>query len=196
MTTPIIILLIILTAIAAAAAATAIAFIYYERTNYWHLQWLKESLKHPYPIAYHTVDIALFRLERVGAHITAYVVMGQKPKEVGTGLWRFPGGFVDPTDLSAEAAVLRECREEVNGPEIDLYPKYITSMLTNDERYRESRDKILTSFYKVQYIYGPIKAGDDLAEVCWMPIDESSLEKINPIHKKLFEALINDFKTI
>lgn len=160
-----------------------------------------EKKKYPHSIAFHTVDIALYRNIRGpvdsngNIEIIGYeVCMGQKPKEVETGLWRFPGGFVDPTDRSAEAAALRECREEVIGPEIDLYPKYITSMLTDDYRYRESRDKILTSFYKIKYIYGVVRAGDDLAAVCWLPINESSLPKINPIHIDLFYALINDFK--
>lgn len=172
---------------------SALAITYYERLK-------KEKEKYPYPIAFHTVDIALYReaMSEDGKVIGRYVVMGQKPSEKGSGLWRFPGGFVDPTDASAEAAALRECREEVLGPEIDLYPEYITSMLTNDPRYRTSRDKILTSFYKIKYIYGVIRAGDDLAAggVCWMPIDESSLDKVNPIHRGLFESLIQNFKTI
>lgn len=161
-------------------------------------KFLKEKKKYPWPIAFHTVDIALWRMREsksvTSSEVLFEVCMGQKPDEVGTGLYRFPGGFVDPTDQSAEAAALRECREEIVGPEIDLYPKYITSMLTNDKRYRNSRDKILTSFYKIQYIYGVTRAGDDLAEVCWLPISEESLEKINPIHKKLFQTLIEHFQ--
>lgn len=175
---------------------TLIFFLTFALMIFLYLELKKEKAKYPYPIAFHTVDIALYNevYGSDGITYTHYVCMGQKPNEVASGLWRFPGGFVDPTDQSAEAAALRECREEVIGPEIDLYPKYITSMLTNDKRYRESRDKILTSFYKVKYIYGPIKAGDDLAEVCWLEVHESSLEKINPIHRKLFEALIHDLK--
>lgn len=155
----------------------------------------KEQRKYPYPIAFHTVDIALYKKVTANEGYAYMVCMGQKKKELGTGLWRFPGGFVDPTDKSAEAAVLRECGEEVEGIINDGQPKYITSMLTNDERYRTSRDKILTTFYKVPYITGTITPGDDLAAVQWMPIDERTLEFINPIHKELFVALINDFKT-
>lgn len=178
--------LILLTAVG--ATSTAIGLIYYEK-------WKTETKKYPWPIAFHTVDVALYRevFAPNGKDILGYeVCMGQKPNEVGTGVWRFPGGFVDPTDLSAEMAVIRECREEVIGPELDPYPVYITSIKTNDYRYRDSRDKIITSFYKIKYVFGPIKAGDDLAEVCWMPVNETSLEKINPIHHYLFLALITN----
>lgn len=158
-------------------------------------KFLKEKKKYPWPIAFHTVDIALYRIAVAPTPLSFpiyEVCLGQKPDETRTGLWRFPGGFVDPTDNSAEAAALRECREEVLGVEIDHFPKYITSMLTNDKRYRMSRDKILTSFYKIQYIFGAVKPGDDIAEVKWFTVDETTLEFVNPIHKQLFKALIED----
>lgn len=168
------------------------SFLFFWWNTEIHLE--KERNKYPWPIAFHTVDVALYRevfaLDK--KTIIGYeVCMGQKPNEVGTELWRFPGGFVDPLlDKSAEDAARRECLEEVKNVEIDKTPIYITSMMTNDYRYRESRNKIITSFYKIKYIYGHPVAGDDLAEVCWLSINELSLEKVNPIHKELFENLI------
>jgi len=194
--TPLIILLIILTALL--GTSVILNFMYQKKLKYWTNEWRKwrkEKDKYPWPIAFHTVDIALWRPifedKEENPKIIGYeVCMGQKSDELGSGLYRFPGGFVDPTDQSAEAAALRELGEEVPKIDVDPNPQYITSMLTNDKRYRNSRDKILTSFYKIQFISGHIKPGDDLAAVEWIKVDENSFEKINPIHLALFISLI------
>ena len=139
-----------------------------------------------YPIAFHTVDAAITR----GEGDQLEVLLIQKQSEVDTQQWRFPGGFVDPSDLSAEYAVKREATEEVGGFETDK-PQYITSVRIDDPRYRDSEHKIITSFFELPYLWGAERAGDDAAKAKWHKVSDLYLSKIkrNPIHEDLFQAL-------
>lgn len=113
--------------------------------------------KTDYPKVYPTVDVAVtFR---------GNVLLGKKKDQTQ---WRFPGGFVDPTDTCMAEAARREVREEC-GIRI-IYPKYITSMLIDDHRYRGSKDRIMTSFFTAKSESLSVKAGDDLEELKWVPI--------------------------
>jgi ADP-ribose pyrophosphatase YjhB (NUDIX family) len=155
--------------------------------NYYKGRLKAEQAKYPHPVAFHTVDMALVKEDGK----IWQVAMGQKPYEVTSGLWRFPGGFVDPVlDDSAEAAAIRELNEEMIGNCIIGDPRYLMSMRTNDPRYRDRVDKIITTLFFIPYRHGDIKAGDDLAACSWIDVDVKSLDQINPIHKKLFEVLI------
>ena len=139
-----------------------------------------------YPIAFHTVDGAVTRTTDGQFE----VLLIQKKAEVGSNQWRFPGGFVDPGDDSAEAAVRREVDEETGGYEVGA-PEYICSAKIDDPRYRNSVHKIITSFFEVPYLWGKEKAGDDAEKAEWKTIAElqEKPEMRNPIHEKLFQAL-------
>ena len=72
-----------------------------------------------FPKVYPTVDIACFKYEPVVTTnaenletpgVATYLLMGKKINEP---LWRFPGGFVDPEDLTFLHAAKRELKEEV-----------------------------------------------------------------------------------
>src|ERR1039457_5646888 len=63
-----------------------------------------------YPVAFHTVDIAIVKKDEEGK--IDKVLLIQKHSETTTNFWRFPGGFIDVNDLSAEYAAVREAREE------------------------------------------------------------------------------------
>lgn len=128
-----------------------------------------------FPTSFQTVDIVI-------KHSTQnQVIVGRKKGENG---WRLPGGFVDPKDLSLESAAKREAGEEVGGIEIaDV--KYIASIRIDDHRYRESEHKIMTALFSATYVYGAIKAGDDLDEVRWQNLDESLMECLVDSHKRL-----------
>jgi len=86
----------------------------------------------------------------------------RKPNEA---LWRFPGGFVQPTDATLETAVRREVMEEV-GVEIGT-PEYRGSRLIDDWRYRRETEKILTAFFRARYIFGSVRPADDVSEARW-----------------------------
>jgi len=160
-----------------------------------------------FPIAYHTVDIAILKkinhleseeskIDTLKSITETHLLLIQKPGETS---WRFPGGFVDPSDSSAEHAAIREAHEEV-GRDLELSkPQYITSVKIDDPRYKNSPHKIITSFYVVNYLWGKEKAGDDAEKAEWFNIKElfkgtavdSNKQPVylNDIHSKLFTAL-------
>lgn len=135
--------------------------------------------KQNYPTSFQTVDIAIL-------HSTEpKVLIGRK---AGHSKWGFPGGFVDPTDDSLESAMRRETREEVG--DIEISPLvYIGSARIDDPRYRKSIHKIMTALFKTTYVFGQVKASDDLEEVRWQDLD-GLLEALQPEHHVLAEMLL------
>lgn len=133
-----------------------------------------------FPVSYQAVDIAIFDGR-------GELLLGQKPGET---TWRFPGGFVDPADLSLEAAARRETREECGDIEISD-PVYVGSTHINDWRYRKSVNSIKSAMFRSTLVFGVAKAGDDLAHVQWFqPCDVVGV--LNPVHLPLWDLLKKD----
>lgn len=134
-----------------------------------------------YPIAFHTVDVACVR--------DGSVVMIQKKSELGSGLWRFPGGFMDPGE-TAESAAARELWEETHVSVKDSDMRYIGSFVIDDPRYRGTPDGITTSMFAVICPKGVSpSAGDDAAAIAMIPVNDI-VGVCNPIHKHLAEKLL------
>jgi len=123
-------------------------------------------MKVDYPVSFQTVDIACIKGTKI--------LLGTKTKDKGK--WRLPGGFVDVTDESLEAAARREFKEECGASLVKL--KYFKSFRVDDPRYRESEHKILTALFKAK-TNEPVKAGDDLSEVSWF-----NFERVKQILEK------------
>jgi bifunctional NMN adenylyltransferase/nudix hydrolase len=142
-----------------------------------------------YPKVYPTVDIALFRQQR------KQLLLGRKPNEIA---WRLPGGFSDPTDNSFEMAARRELREECG--EIEAGPmQFELSMQMDDWRYRSEVDKIITTLFSADLLFGEPAAADDLAAMRWVNVHEISqlIEQgeIVSTHIPLLEKLAEKYST-
>ena len=137
------------------------------------------------PVSYQTVDVAILSDDRTK------VLLGQKPMD--DGMWRFVGGFVDPTDATLESAARREAKEECGDIEISD-PHYVGSFRINDVRYAHAQDKIMTAFFSSTYVYGRVAAGDDITLVAWHPV-ERLLDILAPGHRILGQALLATINT-
>jgi len=135
-----------------------------------------------FPASFQAVDIAIRH------SLEPKVLVGRKCGDEG---WRFPGGFVDPRDQNLEQTARREALEEVGDIEISK-PSYITSARIDDKRYRQSQHKVMSALYSAVYVFGHIKAGDDLDEVKWVGFDEllnSLIEEHKPLGKAFLESI-------
>lgn len=132
------------------------------------------------PISYQTVDIAVIQSK------DQLVLMGRK--KIDGKNYRFIGGFVDPSDTSLEEAALRELKEEAGLFNFQKL-KYLGSFRISDYRYENEPDKIMTAFFVTCQFSGQAKAGDDINEVAWIPIQKCK-ELAVWEHKKLAEKLI------
>jgi bifunctional NMN adenylyltransferase/nudix hydrolase len=121
-----------------------------------------------YPAVYPTVDIAVLKKEDPKGLYT-HVALGKKPGETS---WRFPGGFADPTDANFNTAAKREAREEL-GVNLEIStPEYVTNAKIDDWRYRNEENKIITSFFKADHLWGFLSAGDDLEKAEFIKLDD------------------------
>lgn len=119
------------------------------------------------------------------------VLLGGKKADPAQ-LWRFPGGLVDQTDASLEAAAKRELSEEVSNIEVsDL--TYVGSRQISDWRYHGTGERGLTTLFRAYYINGKPKAGDDLNRVAWKPL-ASFIDHLVEEHKPLGEMLLKSLE--
>jgi len=101
---------------------------------------------------------------------------------------RLVGGFADPSDLSFEAAAIREAKEETG---LDLTKlTYVTSTRQSDFRYKD-RDRIITTLFLADVTGSnqvPV-AGDDIVDVEWKTLDANLIAHVHPTHKELVSIL-------
>lgn len=128
-----------------------------------------------YPKVYPTVDCVL--RDKAG-----FIVLIRKR---GEPLWRFPGGFVDPADASFDAACRREVAEECKVEITD--PRYVASIKVDDWRYRNEKDKIITTLFAADVMFGRLEAGDDAGELLSFASDSVETNLVEE-HKPLWEA--------
>ena len=118
-------------------------------------------MKYNGPFVYPTVDVAVFDATKMR------ILLARKSHEKR---FQFIGGFSDVSSESYEADAAREVTEEAN-----IYVdrlEYMGSVIIDDERYKNSPNKIKTLFFRAIYNGGIPIGKDDVAEVKWFRIDK------------------------
>jgi bifunctional NMN adenylyltransferase/nudix hydrolase len=134
------------------------------------------AVHNQYPKVFPTVDVAIMRGDEM--------LLGRKSHQA---LFRFIGGFVDPTDDNFEQAAQREAQEET-GVEVGNL-QYVGTAKIDDWRYRHETDKIITTLFTADYISGNAKAQDDIAEIKWFKINNLTTEDFVVEHRVLWGLL-------
>ncbi len=134
-----------------------------------------------YPTCYATVDVAVIDKDK------GRLLLGQKAGEQNL---RFVGGFSSPDSASYEEDGRREVQEETGILPGEMI--YIGSAIIDDWRYRGEVDKIKTMFFIGQYEFGRPEAGDDIASVTWVSLEDVIMGKIVVVeeHRELMSMLI------
>lgn len=120
---------------------------------------------------------------------TGNVLVGRRHNE--GGVYRLPGGHIDPTDAWDEYAAKRELREETGVEASDF--KHIWSGAINSWTDRTGGGVKRTVLFRCTYVHGPAKAADDLDEVVW--VSRSHLESLMwaDDHLRLVQIYLEDW---
>lgn len=143
-----------------------------------------------HPIAYCTVDVAILgaypHIDGEGNTVSQRILLVRKH---GERLFRFPGGFSEPTNATLEADARREAYEETGVDITD--PQYVGSLVVDDWRYRHERDKIKTTLWKAYYRSGRPAPQDtgEIAEVRWFNLEDLKDTDIVPTHRPLLALM-------
>lgn len=141
------------------------------------------AVEQQYSHAWNTVDVAILNEDNTK------ILLGHK-KTDPEGTVRFIGGFVR-TKLARigvlEANVKAETYEET-GAEVSN-PQYIGSAIINDWRYRGEENEVMTTLFAVKYLFGPLKAADDIDSIQWCDIDALTDNAIVESHRPLLQLL-------
>ncbi|HSN11267.1 MAG TPA: NUDIX domain-containing protein [Propionibacteriaceae bacterium] len=92
------------------------------------------------------------------------IVLVQRGHEPMLGRWSVPGGRVEPGETLREAAA-REAYEET-GLEVTVGEELFSLVIPAGERSFEVHD------FAATVVGGTLRAGDDAADVRWVPFDE------------------------
>lgn len=149
-----------------------------------------EAVPHiPYPVALHTVDIAVLSREVADEGYLWKILLGRKSF---SDKFQFFGGFLDPGE-TAEQGASRELKEEC-GLEVSPYDlNYLGSFFIDDGRYRNSVHKITTSaFYTIMNECKECQGQDDIVQAKWFDynyIRTNYKKVVEPLHWEIIEKL-------
>jgi bifunctional NMN adenylyltransferase/nudix hydrolase len=145
----------------------------------------------PYPPTFVTADAVVFALGRV--------LLVRRKLNPGKGRWALPGGFVNP-DETIEHACLRELHEEtaLDVGQAQLRGSIRASQVFDHPR-RDPRGRMITHAFMFELgakTLPAVKAGDDAAEVAWLPLYRLEEEEENFFsdHAQIVKYFVNRMK--
>lgn len=113
------------------------------------------------------------------------VLLVRKPQEIN---WRFPGGRLDPTDVTLEAAANREVREET-GVEVGAATYVCSDGGVPDWRAIQTSIPVASALFAFPYIYGSAVGQDDVAEARWFNLLQLVWNDMEPCHRNFLAKL-------
>ena len=151
------------------------------------INYKKQYAGLPYPPIFSTADAVVVQ--------SGHVLMIRRRAEPGRGLWALPGGYINAlTDKSAEAAMLRELREEtmIRVPIPVLRGNIVRSQVF-DAIDRSPRGRIITHAFHIQLPDGElpkVKGNDDAEKARWVPIAEVCSEECFEDHFEIIQYFL------
>ena len=115
-----------------------------------------------------TVDMMVLRMKEDLSGLQILLI--QRKNHPCIDCWALPGGFVDMTESTYEAAV-RELKEETHFDATDVYMEQLYTMSQPD---RDPRMRIIDVAYIAMLPYGhksEVAAGDDAKSAVWFDVD-------------------------
>lgn len=109
------------------------------------------------------------------------VLLGRRVNPPQEGRWTLPAGFVD-ADEDPRLAVIRECREETG---LETAVESLVDVLYGREHPRGAS---IVLAYRLKVLGGTLRAGDDVDEVDFFPLDRLPSLAFNTTLKVLQKA--------
>jgi bifunctional NMN adenylyltransferase/nudix hydrolase len=144
------------------------------------------ATQNQYDACFPTVDIAI--IDRAKNRM----LLGRKANQTK---FRFVGGFVDPSmDGSKSNYLERNAKREVS-EETHLETSaltYVGSFQVDDWRYKREANKIITTLFKTDYVFGAPQPDDDICELRFFDLtkEEKLFSKIVDEHIPLLNAFL------
>jgi bifunctional NMN adenylyltransferase/nudix hydrolase len=121
----------------------------------------------PYAPVFVTVDLVL--------QCAGHVLLIQRAKDPGQGLWALPGGFVEPRDTLLQSA-LRELEEETGLRLLpDVLQRALRGVAVFDHPDRSQRGRTITHAHHFDLgdrELPEVQGADDAAQARWVPVAE------------------------
>ena len=141
------------------------------------------SYTYPYPHPAIAADCIVFGFTAEGLQL----LLIERKNEPCTGMWAFPGGFMD-IDETAEAAALRELKEETG-----LVVRQIKQFGAFSTVKRDPRERVVSIAYYTVTQPAEVHGGDDARKAEWFPL--RALPPLAFDHKEiLLSALMQLYK--
>jgi bifunctional NMN adenylyltransferase/nudix hydrolase len=136
-----------------------------------------------YPRVIPTVDIAPLDKD------CTKVLLAKKYDE---SKWRFIGGFVKPEDDNIDISARRVYSKETGGNSESGDYKYLGTCRVPDWRFRSEEDKVMTTLFTCQYLWGTISPSDEIGELKWFDINTLTNEIFMNEHHKILEIFLKN----